>query len=151
MARRCALLALIFAALATLGCGRDESPPPPGCADAAQGLAALRKAPGAARLANGAALSECVERAFSDGDLQSVGSAFTAMADRLAAEAASSDAAALRMGYLVGATRKGAAHTSGIHAELVRRLEQATLLDDAAPASRQAAYRRGLAAGRARG
>ena len=151
MARRCALLALLIAALATLGCGRNESPPPPGCADAQQGLAALREAPAAARLENGTALSKCVEQAFSDADIQSVGLAFTTMADRLAREAATSDAAALEMGYLVGATRKGAAHTNGIHAELVRRIEQATLLDDAAPASRQAAYRRGLAAGHARG
>lgn len=151
MAGRRVLLALIVAALATVGCGRDESPPPSGCADAQQGLAALRKAPGAARLANGTALSTCVKRAFSDGDLQSVGLAFTQMADRLAAEAAGSDTAALRMGYLVGATRRGAAHTNGIHAELVRRIEQAALLDDEVPASRQAAFRRGLAAGSERG
>jgi hypothetical protein len=151
MARRGALLALLMAALATLGCGRDESPPPPGCDDAEQGLAALRAAPGAARLADGTPLSTCVRQAFSDADLQSVGLAFTSMADRLARQAAASDDAALQMGYLVGATRKGAAHTNGIQAELVRRIEQATLLDDAAPASRQAAFQRGLTAGRARG
>jgi hypothetical protein len=151
MARRCALLALLIAVLATLGCGRDESPPPSGCNDAGQGLAALRKAPGAARLDDGTALSTCVRQAFSDADLQSIGLAFTAMADNLARKAARSDDAALQMGYLVGATRKGAAHTNGIQAELVRRIEQATLLDDAAPASREAAFRRGLAAGRARG
>ena len=151
MARRCALLALLIAALATLGCGRDESPPPPGCDDADQGLAALRKAPGAARLDNGTALSTCVRQAFSDADLQSIGIAFTAMADSLARRAATSDAAALQMGYLVGATRRGAAHTNGVQAELVRRIEQATLLDDTAPAARRAAFDRGLAAGRARG
>lgn len=151
MARRCVLPALIVAALATLGCGRDDSPPPTGCADPQAGLAALHEAPGAARLTNGAALSACVEHATGDADLQAIGLAFTAMADQLSKQAPSSDAAALRMGYLVGATRRGAAHTNGIQAELVRRIEQATLLDDGAPASRRAAFQRGLVAGRARG
>ena len=141
----------MLVALAALGCGRDKSPPPRGCTDAGQGLAALRQAPGSARLSNGTLLSTCVKQAYSDGDLQSVGLAFTAMADSLARDAATSDKAALEMGYLVGATRRGAEHTSGIQAELVRRIEQATLLDDGAPASRQAAFRRGVAAGRARG
>ena len=70
--------------------------------------------------------------------------------DALATEAPRSDAAALRLGYLVGATHRGAARTSGLHAELIRRLESSAGLEDA-PAARRAAYARGLAAGRARG
>ena len=61
-----------------------------------------------------------------------------------------SDRAAVQLGYLVGASRRGAKHTSGIHDELVRRLEQAVGVGGA-PAARRAAYRRGLVAGERRG
>jgi hypothetical protein len=68
------------------------------------------------------------------------------VADGLAARIPSSDRAAIRLGYLIGATRRGAERTNGIHAELVRRLEQSVGVDGP-PAARRAAFERGLAAG----
>jgi hypothetical protein len=60
------------------------------------------------------------------------------------------DTAALELGYLIGAVRKGARTTNGIHAEIVRRLEQVTGLDGPSP-RRRAAYGRGLRAGERHG
>ena len=57
-----------------------------------------------------------------------------------------SDEAALQLGYLIGAVRKGGGRTNGIHQELMRRVEQAIGLDGP-PAPRRAAFDRGLAAG----
>ena len=57
-------------------------------------------------------------------------------------------------GYLLGAAHRGAAQTSGIHAELVRRLDAAARYspaDRALPAPFLRAYRRGFDAGRERG
>jgi hypothetical protein len=87
-----------------------------------------------------------VERARSDADIQTVGTVLTRTADVLGRAMDRSDEAALQLGYLIGAVRKGARHTSGIHEELVRRVEQAIGLDGP-PAPRRAAFDRGLAAG----
>ena len=87
-----------------------------------------------------------MERARSDADIQTVGTVLTRTADALAGTMARSDGAALQLGYLIGAVRKGARHTNGIHQELVRRVEQAIGLDGP-PARRRAAFDRGLAAG----
>jgi hypothetical protein len=98
-------------------------------------------------LTDGTSLSECVDRARSDADLQNLGALYTQVADALAVQLPSSDRAALELGYLVGAARRGALHTNGIHEELVRRLEQADGVSGA-PAARRATYERGVAAGR---
>jgi hypothetical protein len=87
-----------------------------------------------------------VERARSDADIQTVGTVLTRTADVLGRAMDRSDEAALQLGYLIGAVRKGARHTNGIHQELVRRVEQAIGLDGP-PAPRRAAFDRGLAAG----
>jgi hypothetical protein len=144
--------ALVLAlAPATAGCGEDEDALPRSClAGPAQVSAALRTAPGEVALPGGARLSTCVERARGDADIQAVGAALTGAADDLAARVHASDGAALQLGYLVGAARRGARDTAGIHEELVRRLEQAAGVDGA-PARRRAAYRRGLAAGQRHG
>ena len=112
-------------------------------------LRALEAAPGAVRLAGGTRLSDCVKDATTDAELQSLGLMLTPLADRLAVAADRSDAAALQLGYLVGAARRGGGRV-GLQAELVRRLEQAAGLDGVAAAHRFA-YRRGLRAGEARG
>jgi len=111
-------------------------------------LAALRAAPAPVRLADGTALSRCVDRARRDADLQTVGLELTAAAGRLAASASTADRAALRLGYLVGSAERGARHTNGIHAELVTRLENAATT---VPADRRASFARGLRAGIAGG
>jgi hypothetical protein len=79
-----------------------------------------------------------------------VGLSYVSVASALVARVPRSDAAALQLGYLVGAAEKGASRTQGVGLELSRRLEQAIGIDGP-PASRKAAYERGLAAGRARG
>jgi hypothetical protein len=146
MSRRALALAALTTALIA-GCGKDERPLPAACTAGPKPVArALEQAPRPVRLVGGPSLSTCVERARSDADIQTVGSVFTRAADGLAGDMRTSDDAALRLGYLIAAVRKGARHTSGIHEELVRRVEQAVGLDGAPPA-RRAAYAQGLAAG----
>jgi hypothetical protein len=152
-ARRATALALaapalaLATALAASGCGNDERPLPAACATGARPVTqALIRAPGPVRLAGDTKLSSCVERARSEADIQTIGIVFTRVADELAAGLRTSDDAALQLGYLVGAVRKGARHTNGIHEELVRRVEQTTGLEGA-PAARRTAFDRGLAAG----
>jgi hypothetical protein len=148
-ARRAAALALptLAVALVAAGCGDEDRPLPAACASGpAPTVRALATAPGPVRLAGGTKLSSCVERARSEADIQTVGSVLTRTADTLAGAMDRSDEAALQLGYLIGAVRKGARHTSGIHQELVRRVEQAIGIDGAPPRSR-AAFDRGLAAG----
>ena len=148
-ARRAAPLALPMLAVALLaaGCGEDNRPLPTACASGpGPTVRALHAAPHPVRLAGGTKLSSCVERARSDADIQTVGSQFTRAADSLAGAMEHKDQAALQLGYLIGAVRKGARHTNGIHGELVRRVEQ-TLGLGGAPPARRAAFDRGLAAG----
>jgi hypothetical protein len=102
------------------------------------------------RLRDGTRLSECVSRALDQGHLQSVGGVFTLAATDLAARAPNESAAALQLGYLVGATRRGAATTNGIGLELAHRIERAGALEGANQAS-VAAERTGIVAGQRRG
>ncbi|MFN2462265.1 MAG: hypothetical protein ABR591_16560, partial [Candidatus Velthaea sp.] len=81
--------------------------------------------------------SRCVSTA-GEGELQSLGLTFTRVADELRARAGRDGAAALQLGYLVGAVRRGAAATPGIAAQLARRVEQTAALDDAAGVRRTA-------------
>jgi hypothetical protein len=145
---RVATLAAALIAAATLAaCGRDESTPPPSCSSSPDAIIkALAAAPGPVRLEGGVSLSDCVNKSRSDGDLQTIGALLTGAADQLALTVDGNDTAALELGYLVGAVRKGARTTNGIHAEIVRRLEQVTGLDGPV-AMRRAAYARGLRAG----
>jgi hypothetical protein len=137
---------LVLGAALAAGCGDDE-PLPSACTRGPDAvLAALDRAPGRVALADGTPLSRCVARARSDADIQTVGAIYTQAADALARDFTTSDRAALRVGYLIGAVRRGASHTSGIHSELVRRLEQSPDLDGAG-ARRRRAFRRGLATG----
>jgi hypothetical protein len=132
------------------GCGDSTRPPPAVCTERPEAIAAaLGGAPGRVRLADGIPLSECVRRARADADLQSVGSVLTVVADGLRTRAQADAGAALRLGYLVGATERGGRHTNGIHAELIRRLEQDAALPGAGAAV--AAFQRGLRAGRVDG
>jgi len=138
-------------ALTVAGCGQPNTTFPSACNAGTRAIQrALEKAPAAVALPDGTTLSACVHRARDGADLQTVGAFYTAVADGLAARIEASDVAAVRLGYLLGATRRGARATNGIHEELVRRLEQSARTDGAAPA-RQAAFRRGLAAGEQNG
>ena len=59
--------------------------------------------------------------------------------------------AALRLGYLVGAARRGAKRTAGIHAELQRHIERSAAVLDGAGARIAAALAHGQRAGEATG
>jgi hypothetical protein len=113
---------------------------------------ALARAPAPVTLSTGARLSECVANARSDSELQDAGLVLTRAADHLSAAAKRGDAtAALRLGYLVGAARRGAARTAGIHAELQRRIERTAAFLDAGGPRVAAALARGRRAGEASG
>ena len=133
------------------GCSSTPSPPSPACSESAQAVeAALAGAPGIVRLGDGTRLSECVSHAIEQGPLEDVGATFVVAADDLAARAARDRVAALRLGYLVGATRRGAARTNGAALELAHRIERAGALSGA-PAASLAAEQVGLAAGQRSG
>lgn len=103
-------------------------------------------------LEDGTTLAECVERATSDAQLQSLGLTFTTAADHLAARAEQADAdAARQLGFLVGATRRGAARTNGTHLELARRIGLVAGRLQGLPAGAADALQRGLAEGERRG
>lgn len=137
-------------ALFAAGCG-GQAPTPlaDGCTASPEGIVkALATAPGRVVLEDGSPLSRCVSDGLDDGELQTVGIAFSAAAERLRETAETDPRAALRLGYLVGVTQKGASRTNGVMAELVRRIEivAGRTSDDASPAA-QRALQQGLAAG----
>src|SRR5688500_2728098 len=148
-----ALAVYVLGLAAAGGCGDEPDRLPTACDDSVPAVQeALAKAPGDVALDGGIKLSDCVARARTAAEIQTVGALYTATADALATEmrGRAATASALRLGSLVGAARRGASRTSGLHSELVRRLENSAGLDGA-PAARRAAYRRGLGAGRAHG
>jgi hypothetical protein len=117
----------LVAALVLSACGAQEAPLDGACLESSRAIErALARAPAPVTLATGTPLSKCISQARSDAELQNAGIVFTQAADELSDRAKAGDAAAaLRLGYLIGATRRGASHTAGIHAELQRRLERA--------------------------
>lgn len=144
---RLVVLSVTVAALLTASCGRTRRPLPTACTTGAPQVAeALRSAPTGVALADGTRLSACVELAHRGADIQDLGAIYTRVADELSAQVEASNTAATRLGYLIGATRRGSRQTNGIHVELVRRLEQ-TMGLDGAPPPRRAAFSRGLNAG----
>ena len=139
-----ALGVTVAAALALAGCGEEDESFPTACDDSVAAVQeALERAPGDVALSEGTKLSTCIDRSRTSADIQTVGALYTATADALSMQAPRSDAAALRLGYLLGATRRGAARTNGIHEELVRRLQNTA----GTPIAGRAAFRRGEAAG----
>jgi len=155
--------ALAIGGLACLagGCG-GEGPPPAVCTEGPGSvLRALARAPAPVRFPDGTRLSACVRRARSEGDLQSVGVVITQVADRLqdlaTGRAAARGgpggrpAAALELGYLIGAVESGARTTNGVAAELARRVEQDGAGLAGGGTSVISALRQGRAAGQASG
>jgi hypothetical protein len=138
---------VVLCAIAAGGCTNSDRPPPSAeCTAGRQAVTeALAGAPREVRLVDGTALSECVSRAHSDGELQNLGLVLTEVAEDLEAEAAETPRAALQLGYLIGAARKGAPSESSIQAELVHRLERSAAGD--LPAEARAALAEGMRAG----
>ena len=140
LALSCCLLVVALA-----GCGSSQ---PPALSLSCTGgpgpiRTALKAAPGPVSLPDGTKLSACVADADDDGELQEAGALLTRVADDLAA-----DGRALQLGYLVGAARRGGAHTNGVGLELVHRIEASARRlgeDDGGPTG--AALERGLEAG----
>ena len=143
---------LPLAAALLAGCGSDDGPPVSTlCFESAAAVTeALRAAPGEVALKDGTRLSACIDGARSEAELQNVGAALTGAAEELELRAPSDPRAALELGYLVGAARRGAGSESAVQAELVRRLERSAALDGPTPEA-AAELRRGLAAGEERG
>ncbi len=133
-------------ALLVAGCGSsDPEPMPSACLDEPQIARALERAPAKVALSDGTALSRCVTLAASrEGDLQALGVALTSVADDLHIAARADLRAAERLGYLIGAARRGAARTPGLASQLARRLEQTLSFDDALT---RGALLRGVASG----
>jgi hypothetical protein len=111
-------------------------------------LAALARAPDAVVLADGTPLSQCVRRAVDDARLQALGATLTTTAGRLAGHMPESEAAAYRLGFLIGASERGARQAAGLQEELANRIAGAAGADGG---PRRAALLRGRAAGRRRG
>jgi hypothetical protein len=142
----CATAGAAAAAFAS-GCGGGNDPPPAACSDGARiVLGALRKAPGDVALENGTLISTCVRRSLDTGEIQTLGFTYLAVANTELKLMPRSDAAAVRLGFLVGAVRRGASKTNGVQLELVRRLDQVAGVGGP-PGPRRTAYRRGIAAG----
>ena len=131
MRRRCVLLGCV--GVAWLGaCGAGEEAIAPGCTDRAQVERALADG---GPLADGTRLSTCVTDATTPATLENLGAVLTAVAEELEDRAADDPEAARRLGFLIGAARRGIARTDGRGAELAHRLERSgAAVSDAAAA-----------------
>jgi len=140
------------AALGAAGCGGMDSPPVASACTAGPDtiVRALRAAPGDVALDDGTRLSDCIDRTRTVADLQNVGVAFSNAAEELERAASRDPRAALQLGYLVGATRRGTSVGAGIQDELLRRIERSADLDAPTPEASRA-LEQGLAAGERRG
>jgi hypothetical protein len=148
-------IALVAAVvLLVAGCGAKENDlAPAACLVPNQGyLRALERAPAEVRLAGTTPISDCLVPEQDAGQLANIGHEMIVAATKLNAEARQgSDAAALQLGYLIGAVSKGA---DAIHTDLVRRLNSSAQFSEtggALPASFQRAFGRGYAAGHTSG
>lgn len=124
---------LVLALLA--GCSKQEPESlPAACADAGALQRALAAAPAEVRL-DGRPLSRCLPKDADGADVQQAGITFTQVAGRLADRRD-----AVRLGYLLGAARRGAKRSQvGVYSELLRRLEvELNAVDTGTPAFRSA-------------
>jgi hypothetical protein len=147
---------LVLVGLVLAGCGSsDGGDTPAAClAPAASYLKALEAAPDPVLLAGETPISDCIVDGQSAGDLADVGASLVRTATLLSAGAERDPGGpqTVRLGYLIGAVQEGASETSGIHADLVRRLESTSRhLQRQGPNAFDLAYARGYAAGRAGG
>lgn len=156
-ARSTAAAVGVLLLLALAGCGSTNDVTPAACLERASAYVdALRDAPGEVRLGGEVPISDCLARNQEGGELSTVGESLLDAATRLNADAHAEPggSANLQLGYLLGAVERGAEETSGIHAELVRRLAAAARYSPGGrPLSRQflSTYRRGFDAGREHG
>lgn len=151
------LTASVVSLFVLVGCGGPDDSTPVACLEGAPAyLHALEDAPGEVRLGGTTPISDCLAENQTGGDLATVGAAMLTATTRLNVEARAKPggSANVRLGYLLGAARRGADGTEGIHTELIRRLSAAARYssdNQPPPATFLAAYQRGFDAGRARG
>ena len=153
------IIALAGAVAALAGCGSSDPPETPSAClgSASDYLDALADAPGEVRLAGTTPISDCLVEEQASGALQTVGKAVVDAATELNRELRRHPAsqAAVQLGYLVGAVQEGAADTSGIHKDLVLRLDSAARYSGPGEkpfsAAVERAYGEGYAAGQANG
>lgn len=154
-----ALIGILVVSIVVIaaGCGETGDSTPVACLEGSNSyLAALEDAPGEVLLSGEVPISDCLAENQSGGELATVGAAMIETATELNAEAREDPAgsANLQLGYLLGAAQRGASKTSGIHAELIRRLTAAARYSPGnLPLSPRflRAYQRGYDAGLARG
>ncbi|HWO83060.1 MAG TPA: hypothetical protein VNM38_04640 [Solirubrobacterales bacterium] len=118
-----ALLTALIVLLA--GCGSSDDSTPVACLEGAAAYGrALKAAPDEVLLEDETLISECLTRNQSGGDLSRVGEAMIETATKLNAEAREDpgSSAALQLGYLLGAVKRGTEESEGIHTDLLRRL-----------------------------
>jgi hypothetical protein len=156
--RRALPIFLSLAGLLTIaGCGGTDEATPVACLDGPGAyVGALDDAPGAVRLSGEAPISDCLAPNQEGGTLATVGASMLGAAVKLNAEARADPggAAPVQLGYLLGAAERGAEQTSGVHAELVRRLRAAALYSPGRqplPPAFLDAYREGFEAGHSNG
>jgi hypothetical protein len=122
-ARVVVLMAFVVALVG--GCGSADNSTPVACLEGAGAYErALKAAPDEVLLGDDTLISECLPRNQTAGDLSRVGEAAIETATSLNAEAREDpgSAAALQLGYLLGAMQRGSEESEGIHSDLVRRL-----------------------------
>ena len=151
-------IAALALALLVAGCGdgTDDSTPVACLEGARTYLAALEDAPGEVALEGETPISECLAQNQTGAALAEVGAAMLTAATKLNAEARAepAGAASVQLGYLLGATKRAADRSAGIHAELLRRLSAAARYspdNQPLPPAFLRAYRRGYEAGVERG
>ena len=148
----------IFLVLAA-GCGSsgDDHQTPVAClAPGGSYLKALEAAPGEVRLAGETPISDCFGAQQSAGDVAQVGQSVIKAATELnsAARRDPGGGATTQLGFLVGAVQQGAAESSGVDADLVRRLDAAARFNPrggSPGAAFERAFGKGYAAGQEHG
>jgi len=143
---RLATVAVFLAALVASGCSDGAAGVPAACRQGSEAVReALREAPGPVTL-DGTPLSECIDDTSGEGELRDVGTAYLEVAARLAPAAVRDPdgAAAVQLGYLVGAFTRSKTGAQGVSYELGRRLRSELLSVDV----RSPAFVRGERAGR---
>lgn len=139
--------------LTVFGCGGPSDATPVACLDGPGAyIGALGKAPGEVKLSGVTPISDCLAENQKGGDLATVGTSMIEAVTQLNAEARAEPGgtANLQLGYLLGAAQRGAERTSGIHAELIRRLSVAARYSPdnrPLPAAFLRSYRQGYDAG----
>jgi hypothetical protein len=154
---RFAAALLIVPLVLVAGCGNSDDSTPVACLEGAGVYErALKAVPDEVLLGDETLISECLPRNQTGGDLSRVGEAVieTATALNAAAREDPGSDAALQLGYLLGAVKRGSEASEGIHSDLVRRLVVAARFAPdkrPLPPAFYRAYRSGYAAGQDQG